>query len=238
MKKGICLTVMALALALSLAAQAITVTVPNSDITSWYRGSQHTIKWTKTGSMQNVVAIRLRKWGSAESEPAALAITESAPNNGTFWWTIPVSLAPGDYFVRVRTVDSSVIGDSTKIAILKCQPPLMVKSPNGGEAWLAADTKDITWGYCCCQFEGTVRLILLKGGKYVGIIASGIKAADKKYTWKVGNSSKAWPGTADDYKVRIVQEYPGPMVPLHPNMDDSNGNFSIYINLNPGGPLL
>ena len=72
-------------------AQSITGTSPHGG-DSWIKGSAHTITWTKNGSMNANVKIRLMQ-GSTK----ILAITDSTANNGSFSWTIPSSVANGSY---------------------------------------------------------------------------------------------------------------------------------------------
>ena len=92
-------------------AQTITVTSPVAT-DDWWLGSTHNITWTASGAMQATCAIRLRLAGSPESADPALVIANGTVNDGSFSWTIPNSVAPGSYFIRVRTDDSIVIGDS------------------------------------------------------------------------------------------------------------------------------
>jgi hypothetical protein len=114
-----------LAASVVLSAQSITVTAPAAG-NNWCLGSSHVIAWTKSGAMQPTVAIRLRRVGSPESADAALQIANGESNDGSYSWTVPNTLAAGDYFIRVRTDDSTVIGDSAAFRISSC---LQVSQP-------------------------------------------------------------------------------------------------------------
>jgi hypothetical protein len=116
MKKAFRFSFVLWLIAAPLAAQSITVTSPAAGV-PWDIGGTYTIAWTKTGTMQATVAIRLRSAGSSESDPAALTIANGEANDGSYTWTIPASVAPGSYFIRVRTDDSTVIGDSGTFTI-------------------------------------------------------------------------------------------------------------------------
>jgi hypothetical protein len=87
---------------------SITVTSPHSGDT-WYKGDTKTITWTKTGTMDSNVKIRLR---NSTSTTNILDITNSTLNDGNYSWEIPTSVAPGNYVIRVSTTDSQVYGDS------------------------------------------------------------------------------------------------------------------------------
>ena len=129
-----------MALAPALMADGITVTSPAAGVT-WYRGSPYTITWTKSGAMPDTVKIRLRRWGAPESEASVADITDSTANDGSSDpWTIPNTVAAGDYFIRVRTIgDPDVIGNSGMFHISGAKfvsrippdrvPPLLLKFP-------------------------------------------------------------------------------------------------------------
>jgi hypothetical protein len=112
----------------------ITVTSPAAGI-SWCKDNAYTITWTQSGGMQATVAIRLRVAGSSEADPAAATICNGDPNDGSYSWKIPNSIPDGQYFIRVRTDDSTVIGDSAPFKVVNCQaqpvpPPPPPPPPN------------------------------------------------------------------------------------------------------------
>jgi len=106
-----------------LAGAEIVVTSPRAG-DNWCLGSTHLITWTKSGAMQATAAIRLRRAGSTEADPAALAIANGTANDGSYSWPIPNTVTPGDYFIRVRTDDSTVIGDSPTFKVSACVQPI------------------------------------------------------------------------------------------------------------------
>ncbi len=120
-------------------SQSITVTNPHSGDT-WYKGKTYEIRWTKSGNMNANVKIRLMRGGTK-----ILAITDSTANNGTYKWTIPISLPNGQYRIRVKTIDNAVFAESevftikvrfemakrnisSQLTLLKT--PLRIKSPD------------------------------------------------------------------------------------------------------------
>ena len=96
------------------AAQTLTVTSPDAS-SSWRPGSRQTIAWTKTGALNPMANITLRREGAPESAAAADRIADGCANNGSRVWFIPDSLAEGRYFVRVKS--GGVQGDSAGFAI-------------------------------------------------------------------------------------------------------------------------
>ena len=150
----------ALAMNAALWGASITVTSPGSS-SEWCRGGAKTyiIRWTKSGAMQATAAIRLRRAGSPESEPAALAIADGTANSGSFLWSIPDTVAEGQYFIRVRTDDSTVSGDSPTFRIKACPGTITVTAPAAGANWQRGSTKMITWTkFGAMQATAAIRL--------------------------------------------------------------------------------
>src|SRR3989449_971976 len=69
--------------------------------------------------------------------------TASAPNTGTFAWTVPDDLS-ATVRVRVTNVNDSTVFDDSD-ANFKIQGALTVTSPNGGEKWTVGSSRAITW---------------------------------------------------------------------------------------------
>ncbi len=95
-------------------AQSLAVASPGAS-SSWRPGSRQTITWTKTGELNPMANLTLRREGAPETEAAAARIADGCANNGSRDWVIPESLAEGRYFVRVKS--GSVQGDSAVFAI-------------------------------------------------------------------------------------------------------------------------
>jgi Ser-Thr-rich glycosyl-phosphatidyl-inositol-anchored membrane family len=111
---------------LGLYGQSLVVTSPGSN-EKLTIGKNIAVAWTKSGTMSDTVAIRLRRANAPESETAVWNLANSAPNNGSYGpVTIPASVPAGNYFIRVRATNPSVIGDSKAFSIA------VATSPGGG----------------------------------------------------------------------------------------------------------
>jgi len=113
---------------------SITVTNPHSGDT-WYKGSSYhyIIRWTKSGTMNSNVKIRLY-----QGDSRVLAITDSTPNDGEFEWTIPESVVNGTYYIRVKTVDNAVYDNGEEFNIANApssSPTITVTNPQSGDTW-------------------------------------------------------------------------------------------------------
>ena len=91
-------------------SQSITVTNPHSG-DCWEKGHTYTITWTKSGNMNSRVKIRLFH-GSTK-----IPITNSIPNTGSYSWEVPTDLVNGSYYIRVKTIDNAVEGNSEAFTI-------------------------------------------------------------------------------------------------------------------------
>ena len=148
----------------------------------------YSIDWNRSGGMPDTVSIQLRIMGSPDSAPPALIIHASANNNGHFDWVIPCSIESGFYFIRIATSNPAVYGDSDHFEIANCHP-IQILFPQGSKNLFSGSNQDI-WVSATC-LTGTMRLVLLQNGKYMGSIASGLPASAEKYSWKVGQTGKA-----------------------------------------------
>lgn len=218
MKKAFLLATLLLLALAPLAAASITVTLPAGG-TSICHNNPFNIHWVKVGTMPASVYIQLRKTDAT----LVATIAASTPNDGAFSWTVPCSVAPGNYYIRVGTVNPAVIGNGPVIAVKACDG-IGVLSPNGGENWQMDTKMNVRWSKIGC-WTGTVKLILLQDGKHMGVIASGLPLSGI-YAWPVGHTDKGV-FRGQGFKVRAMKEY-GVFVPIHPIADNSDNAFSIY----------
>ncbi len=94
-----------------------------------------------------------------------------------------------------------------------------VVSPNGGEVWPPGTSHNIQWSSSCPP--GTsIKIILRKGGSYLGKITANIPASQMTFPWIVGNYQGGMAPEGNDYKilVKTMDNYA---------KDASNADFSI-----------
>ena len=182
------------------AAQSITVTRPwHTD--QWAKGSSYTITWTTQGQVGSSFAVTLRDVGDTTD---VLTIAAQA-SGGSQLWTVPLSLTPANYKVRVKS--GNVIGTSPSFAITGgAATPVKVTSPNGGESWQSGASKQITW--TPGSAAGTVKVELYRNGtapaNKIGVIAPSVAAAAGTYAWTVGGYQGGTAPAGAGYKVMVV----------------------------------
>ncbi len=167
--------------AITQAGPTITVTAPATG-TTWNKGATRTIGWTKSGTMNAYVKLRL--YNSAGTAVAAV-IADNVANSGTYSWTVPAGLAVGNYLVRVKTVDNQVYDDSTVFTIAEAGPTIEVTAPTAVSSWKKGSVQTITW-----TKSGTMnayvklRLYNSAGTVVVSVIADNV-ANSGTYNWTV-----------------------------------------------------
>ena len=135
------LLILLFTVAMSYAASII-VNSPHSGLT-WYKGKTYTITWTKSGSMDSKVKIRLY-----QGNTKVFGITDNTDNDGSFEWTVPTTLKNGAYRIRVKTIDNGVFDDSGNFTI--STPPIIsssinIISPATGASWVVGQKYHIKW---------------------------------------------------------------------------------------------
>jgi hypothetical protein len=196
----------------SYLGQSLNVTAPNGG-ELWARGSTHSIQWTSSSSGSGTVLIELLNGGTVQSTLAA-----SAPDNGSFSWTVPSSLPLGStYRIRITlNADAGVTDTSDTDFSIGEAPSLTVMSPNGGESWGVGSRQNITWS--STGLTGTVRIELRQNGTTVATVADSTEN-DGTFSWLLPTSLAA--GTS--YSIRVVSNNTPSIA------DESNGTLSIVV---------
>jgi hypothetical protein len=198
-------------------SQTIRITNPRSG-SIWYKGNTYTITWTATGSMNVKVKIRLY-----QGDTKILGITDSTANNGSYAWTIPTSLVPGNYYIRVKTIDNKVFDDSDVFTITNSIDKIKtitVIYPNGGERIAAPGTLNVRW-----KSTNDVKKVKIIGLFYQPKTMKWEKQqlaetiADVGL-YKIPIGEKIY--DSKDYKIRIEDSSDSSI------FDESDGNFEIY----------
>jgi len=233
---------------LSVNAQSITITSPTAG-NEWAINSSHNITWSKTGEMNEFVKIRLFDRTGAIR---VMAIADRTANNGTFrGWEIPATVPPGDYIIKVKTVDNAVEGNSRPFSIAReiteeprSMPPaentmmetrrvlpessgpiVKVIYPNGGETLSRGSRVEIRWE--CVDGFNPPKIKILKNGRTVKVYGPDRLypvPSSGGYIWPWIVPSNLAPGS--DYSVRIEKgDFPR-------SNDSSDRNFTISSDLN------
>ncbi len=187
-----------------LTGQSIIVTGPKVDETLCL-GSSCLITWSSTGMTDPMVRIRLR---DVATNSLVLQIVEGVPKgSGMYSWTIPSSLAPGRYLIRVRSTadgltDGPVVGDGPAFTISACPPAagtISVQRPAAGEVWEIGKSYPITWTTSNLTDPMVrIRLRTSPGDALVQQITEGVSKAAGIFNWTIPR--EIIPGT---YSIRV-----------------------------------
>ncbi len=203
--------------------QTIAVTSPGSDVT-WRIGETHAVTWTRSGAMDDNVKILLFQGGARES-----VIADRVPNSGSFSWTIPASVNPGRYVIRVRTIDAAVRDDSDEFSVAgpsspggsPSGSPVRLIKPNGGGRIPIGRPYRIMWEARPGGPAGALAdLALWRSGRRVGTLAQGIPLKAGFFDWTAGRFEGGTAPAGDGYTVRI-------RVRGTSAEDESDGSFAL-----------
>ncbi len=140
----------AFVLALPAWGQVIRVTAPAAGAT-WCIGGSYTITWTRSGTMDDTVAIRLRLRHGGDS--GTRLVINRTENDGSYGpWVVPADVTPGEYFIRINTTDGAVTDSSGAFSIAACSEPtppasgsIAVTSPGASSSWRPGSRQTIEW---------------------------------------------------------------------------------------------
>jgi hypothetical protein len=172
---------------------SITVTSPNGG-ENWDVGSVYDITWTSEGNVRNV-----RIEYSTNGGNSWKIITQSTENDGSYNWNVPAE--PSDNcLVRISETDEdgspSDVSDDVFSIVSHASGSITLRSPNGGETWIAGSTQEIKW-----KSTGDINQVNIKYSKDNGTTWKTIIQTtpnDGSYNWVV-------PETASDKcLVRVV----------------------------------
>ncbi|MCK4889556.1 MAG: hypothetical protein KAS97_06450 [Candidatus Aminicenantes bacterium] len=100
-------------------AGVLSITSPTAGV-GFCTGDTVNIVWHETPKDHADVKIRLFDHTVTTQ---ILPINNSTPNDGSYNWIIPTNIPPGQYVIRVRTLDNQETDDSGIFTISNCAPP-------------------------------------------------------------------------------------------------------------------
>ncbi len=182
---------------------SITVVSPNGGEV-WPAGSTQTITWTYE-NLSGEVYITLYE----PNTWSHIVISDGTPiETGSYAWTIPVAIQPGQYKVHVVWLSDLTVyfGDMSDdfFTIVNLAPqPLTVTRPNGGEVWRVGRRYNITW---LDDFgpsnstANTVDIFLALDVPVIPFVIAWNAPNTGVYSWRI----PLWVRPNDHYKVMIV----------------------------------
>lgn len=181
--------------------RSITISTPSSS-SSWERGTSHYIYWSSSGT-SGYVDIFLYSSGSSVG-----VIATDVYDDGSYYWTIPSSQAPGDYY-QIKIYDAndySLYDYSTPYFSIEAPSAyITITSPSSSSSWQAGNSYYIYWS--SSGSSEYVDIYLYSSGGNVGVIATNVYN-DGSYYWAIPSSQA--PG--DYYQIKIYDA----------------GNYSLY----------
>lgn len=116
----------------------LTLTAPNGG-EIWMAGSQQSITWISDGGIDSVKIEYTLNHGQVWN-----AIAASAPNTGSYLWTLPETESTAALIYISDAADNSPSDISDGVFTIAAET-LTLLSPNGGETWESGHFYDIEW---------------------------------------------------------------------------------------------
>lgn len=192
----------------SCMGKTITVTSPNGG-EQWIVNNTYQIEWDSE-NLANV-DIKLIK-----GITPILDIATDEINNGSYEWTIPSNVEPGNYKIKVIDSENDEVFDESNDFFTVPTESLMLTLPNGGEVWGKGSTQTIRW-----ESRGnmsTVKLELFKDGAIQELIASNVPNLEN-YRWENIPTNI---DSGSNYKIKITYEGNSDIT------DESDEAFSLF----------
>ncbi len=188
--------------------KSVTLTSPAGG-EEWYNGATYTIAWTHTETAGDSVRLLLVRDGAVRDTIAA-----STANDDSLRWTARRSGGVSiGYWITVTDLTTGDV-DSTGGAF-RINPGPTLTAPNGGEAWVDGDERNVTWTDPALATH-SMRLELLRDGTVCDTLTNGTDN-DGSFAWTVAPCGADTSG----YRVRITNTNTG-------GSDLSDAVFNIF----------
>jgi hypothetical protein len=179
---------------------SITVINPHTG-SSWCKGSTYAIQWKRTGTMSANVLINIFK---NSINPANSVEQLTGLNSGLKNWTIPNSYTNGTYYIRVKTDDNAVYGDSSNFGIVRRNlvkaDPIVITSPSQHEKtnWKAGKRAYVKWKTYGIKKNTEMRILLYQADGRSIICELG-RGSNGIFRWEIPET------LGGDYTIKVTK---------------------------------
>jgi ELWxxDGT repeat protein len=172
--------------AFTIVDPSLRVIAPDGPV-SWGIGSSQSIAWSHNLGSATTVRIELSRDGGASWS----VLAASAPNAGTFRWTVS-GPSTGSARVRVLWAEKPAVQDESDASFQIATAFVRVTSPNTNVIWSIGTSQTISWSHNLGA-DGTVRLeISRNGGSTWSVINASVangSPSSGSYQWTVSGPS-------------------------------------------------
>ena len=158
---------------------SLTLGLPNGGEV-WIVNSNHSITWTKNGSIPYVKLDYSTNGGT--SYPYNIAPSLDAAL-GTYDWTVPDSIGSQLKVKVTATSDSTVYDESNNNFFIKGS--LTISAPNGAEQWIVGTGHNITWARVGSIATAKLEYSKNSGGTFPNLITASTDASALSYSWAI-----------------------------------------------------
>lgn len=165
---------------------SITVTAPVAG-ESWQQGTPRDIKWISSGfsgSSDKVKVVLINNLNNQETviDPSVLA------TNNIYSWTVPISVALGQYKIKVSYESGSTVVSGTSPVFNITQgsgQSITITAPASGDSWALGTKQNITWTSAGITGTATTTIYIVSetNPNYPTQIATNVSVVGGKYEW-------------------------------------------------------
>jgi serine protease len=181
---------------------------------AWYTNETHTIAWSHGGNSDGTATLDVVNGVGTTVATIATGVQVAALSHA---WTLPADLPTG-VPLRVRLRTSFPVRTAVSSSFTVTASSLTVTSPDGGEAWTATTTQDITW-----DSEGspgdTVAIALLRTGASTPVVLTASAPNTGSWAWTISPKLRLDEPGSPTYTIRVT--------PSAATADESDAAFAI-----------
>jgi hypothetical protein len=167
-----------------ITVSTITLTSPNGG-ESWSAGSNQSVSWGTTGTLDNVKV----EW-SRDNGTTWNTVVASTPNTGSYAWTVPDSGSTMS-LVRVSDADNGLPSDVSDAVFTVVGSALEVTSPSPGQTWYSSSVQNITWNSVGNVANVKLEYSIDNGNSWTVIVAATANDGSESWTVPLIQSSSA-----------------------------------------------
>jgi hypothetical protein len=122
----------------------LAITAPSAPA-NWKNGETHSITWTYSGDFGPYIGLTLC---DSSSTPVSSITGSYSAAMGSYSWTIPASIPPGEYRIKIYGIsDTSINSFSAAVAVTKAPSTLSISTPSAASSWNTGSSYSIYWSY-------------------------------------------------------------------------------------------
>lgn len=168
--------------------KALMLSKPSSNLT-WRQGTKYQIQWRQLCDLPSPLTIELLDSNRQLKQTIAAGMpTSGSSSNSWLDWTVPGDLAPGTYYMRVRTADGQLMRENSFTVAppvnLPVSSAVTLTSPAANARWCTNEAQEFRWS-STLPASNPVRIDLMDAnGENLWRVITANTANNGSYLWQ------------------------------------------------------